>query len=50
MDKQIITALVNLGVIALPLGAIRRDLRNAAKSKGNTEILHVPSIPESEEK
>jgi hypothetical protein len=48
MDKQIVMALVNLGVIALPLGAIRRDLRNAEKTIGNTEILHVPSIPESE--
>jgi hypothetical protein len=50
MDKQIIVALINLGAIAVPLGVIKRDMRKAEKTIGNTEILHVPATPESEEK
>ncbi len=50
MDKQLIVALINLGAIAVPLGVIQRDMRKAGKTIGNTEILHVPATPESEEK
>ena len=49
MDKQIMIALVNLGAIAVPLGIIKRDMRKAEKTIGNTEILHVPATPECEE-
>lgn len=49
MDKQLIVALINLGAIAVPLGVIKRDMRKAEKTIGNTEILHVPATPESEE-
>jgi len=45
MDKQLIVALINLGAIAVPLGAIKRDMRKAEKTIGNTEILHVPATP-----